>query len=420
MNLRDPRTRRRAVAAARTGCAASTLLVGLSAFGVAGPTAVPASAQAADAPTAGVAQVITPFEVGGPPGSGQALEGGDAATRFSFSLPLNAACTGDTQNASYYVHSYMIAVDADPADLTYDNSGPVPLTFGDPQADYQSPLYQVTGDPYGPAATSPAASDGGPGAIVNIPPLHLATVVVDEVLLPSGEYNVGIACWRPEIPDPEKPAELLPPVLDAYWNAVITVEVDPAATGAARATWTAAAAPEAVVVSLTSDPEDEAAEGADVTFTATVEPEDAAGTITFEDGDDELDDPVTIVDGEAELVVDDLDLGDHTITAEFTPDEPRDFTGAVSSELEFEISEDGAPTSTTSTTVSGASTTSTTSGNAATTTTAPRGGGGPSTGRGGNLAFTGFSFPMVVWGLLALILGRMALLLGRPVRVRNG
>lgn len=82
----------------------------------------------------------------------------------------------------------------------------------------------------------------------------------------------------------------------------------------------------------------------------------------------------------------------------------------------------------TTTTVSGATTTtvrSTTTTAAATTTAAPTtivssGGGGFNNGSGGSsipVTGTSSSIPMVVWGLLTIVFGRMAILLARPIRV---
>ena len=78
---------------------------------------------------------------------------------------------------------------------------------------------------------------------------------------------------------------------------------------------------------------------------------------------------------------------------------------------------------TTSTTVAGATTTSTTVAGGTTTTAVGSGGGTPTTVRvgssgGGQLAATGSSpLPIILWGVLLLVFGRMAILLGRPLRV---
>ena len=59
--------------------------------------------------------------------------------------------------------------------------------------------------------------------------------------------------------------------------------------------------------------------GASVTFTATVTPDDAAGTVQFRDGTSALGAPVAVTAGVATLTTTGLSVGDHSITAEFVP-----------------------------------------------------------------------------------------------------
>ena len=59
--------------------------------------------------------------------------------------------------------------------------------------------------------------------------------------------------------------------------------------------------------------------GASVTFTATVTPDDAAGTVQFRDGTNALGAPVAVTAGVAALTTTGLSVGDHSITAEFVP-----------------------------------------------------------------------------------------------------
>ena len=82
----------------------------------------------------------------------------------------------------------------------------------------------------------------------------------------------------------------------------------------------------------------------------------------------------------------------------------------------------GGGSSTTSTTVGGGSTTTSSTVAGATTTTAVGSGAGVTTtirsSGGGQLAATGGSpLPIVFWAVLLLVFGRMAILLGRPLRV---
>ena len=414
MTILHPQRRRQAAIAARSSFVVSALAFTVSVVGAISTDVLPAAAA-----TAGTAQVIEPLVVG--VGGGALLTEGDGTTEFSLSLPADAACTGDTANAGYALFGYMIAASADPNDLTFNSEGPNPITLGTPQANFQSPLYDTTHTPYASALTAPAVPATGPGLITNIPAFHLATLIDGSDLLPEGEYNIGIACWHTVTAD--NPTA----VLDKFWNAVITVEIDPAVAGPAGVTWTAEVAPTATEVDLEADPEDEAEVGDEVTLTATVTPDEATGTITFRDDGTALGAAVNVEDGEASFETDDLDLGDHTLTADFTPAAAAVFAPSTSDELEYTILAQGAAT-TTSTTTGGSSTTSTTTAGGSTTTsttsvtatTPTTRAGGPTTGvNASNLARTGFSFPIAVWGVLLVILGRMAVLLGRPPRVRR-
>lgn len=406
MTLRDPAQRRLAAHAARSGFVVSTVAFVVSVFAATASDVVPAAAA-----TAGTAQVITPFEVG-VGGSGQPLESGDSATDFSLNLPLGAACTGDTANDAYNVFGYMVAAGIDPATLTFNSNGPTGVSLGDPDT-LRAPLYDVDGLPYASAATAPAVDAGDPGTIINIPAFDFATLAPegDAVLLPPGTYDIGIACWGPVGASP---------VLDKFWNARVTLVADAADTGPVGITWTAEAAPAETSVVLAADPAGESVEGDEVTLTASVLPADADGTISFKDGEAELGSALEVVDGKATLALDDLEVGDHTLTATFAPGEGSMFASSTSDAVEHTVTEgDGTSTTTTST----GSATSTTVGVSTTTSipsavAATSSGSGPATGVGVSaLARTGGSLSAVVWGVLLVVFGRMAILLGRPPRV---
>jgi hypothetical protein len=403
VTIRDPKRRRWVARAARSGFAVSSVAFVLSVAGAVATDVRPAVAAAA-----GTAQVIEPFEVG-VPGSGAPLESGDSLTPFSLNLPAGAACSGDSATANYTVQSYMVAASVDPATLTFDNDGPVPSAYGEPQSAFRQPLWLTDSSAYVNAFTAAADQPGGPGSVINIPAFDLHVFdpgETGETYLPPGEFNIGIACWGPGTD----------PVVDNFWNARITVVQDDADTGPVGITWTAAPAPEETTVTLVVEPSGSAAAGDVVALAATIAPAEAAGTVTFLDGTEELGEPVDLIEGKASLTVADLEEGDHTLLATFTPDDPVAFGPSTSPEVEYTITEAGATT----TTSAGATTTSTT---AATTTTTVGAvvastGTGPAGGVGvGALARTGASLSAVVWGALLVVFGRMAVLLGRPPRV---
>ncbi|OCI33244.1 HtaA domain-containing protein [Oerskovia enterophila] len=71
-------------------------------------------------------------------------------------------------------------------------------------------------------------------------------------------------------------------------------------------------------------------EGTDVTFTATVTPASAEGTVRFLDGAKDLG-AASVKDGVAVLVANDLAVGSHSVTAAFTPTDDESFLTSTSS-----------------------------------------------------------------------------------------
>lgn len=72
-------------------------------------------------------------------------------------------------------------------------------------------------------------------------------------------------------------------------------------------------------------------EGDTVTLAATVSPAGAAGTIQFFSGTTKLGTPVTADSGSATLTTSKLPVGNHEISAQFTPNDPETFASSVSS-----------------------------------------------------------------------------------------
>ncbi len=334
MIIHQPRRRRVAAHLARTGCILSVGAFCLSLASVVVP--VPGVASAA---TAGGAEVVIPAVDGqgnANPEAGQPLTAGDSATPFSFRLPDGAACTGDSAIQGYRIHSYLIGGDIDPNTITFQGiAGPLPEQQGAPVATFRSSLFDVSGSPYAAAQTSNADVEGGPGVIVNLPPLSFEPLFSTE-FLPPGDYNAGIACWGPNTAENQ-------PLLDRFWNAKFTLVADAADTGPVGITWTAQADDTASTeIDLVADPDVEAIEGDPVELTATVTPDDVDGTVTFSDGDDPIGDPVDVSGGVGVLETSDLEVGDHVLTADFTPESDSGFGPSTSTALAYVIVASGA------------------------------------------------------------------------------
>ena len=87
--------------------------------------------------------------------------------------------------------------------------------------------------------------------------------------------------------------------------------------------------PEATTTTLSVAPEGDIEEGTEVSLTATVAPA-AAGTVAFRNGEYALGEPVTVENGTATLKTSDLPVGDHSITAVFTPADAAAHLGSTS------------------------------------------------------------------------------------------
>jgi LPXTG-motif cell wall-anchored protein len=158
------------------------------------------------------------------PTTGQPITSGGSATVFSLQLPSGAACSGDSASSDYRVQSYMVPSSVDPASLTYGSQGPLPLGTG---ANYRQPLFTTTTQRYVNQTTGVASSPGGGGQVPTLPGFNFAAAPFagGPSFLPPGPYNVGIAC-----------TSALGTVLDKYWNVVMTFATS-AADSPSGLTW---------------------------------------------------------------------------------------------------------------------------------------------------------------------------------------
>lgn len=177
---------------------------------------------------------------------------------------------------------------------------------------------------------------------------------------------------------------------------------------------------EGTTVTLTVDPEKEATAGDEVELMAEVADgvsDVVDGEVEFKSGTVSLG-RVELDDGSGLLTLDDLEVGDHVLTATFAPPADSDLKGATSPAVAYKV----LPVSTTTTTTAPTTTTESTA-----PTSEPSmppappdaavGAGSLSTGSG-TLPLTGGSLSLVFWAALVIVSGRIAVLLGRSPDVK--
>lgn len=87
---------------------------------------------------------------------------------------------------------------------------------------------------------------------------------------------------------------------------------------------------------LTVTPNDFATVGATVTLQAAVTPSNAAGTVTFLDGETSIGQPIAVTSGNASTTTTSLVVGAHSLAAVFTPTNEAAFTSSASGDSEGE------------------------------------------------------------------------------------
>lgn len=279
---------------------------------------------------------------------------GDSATEISFNLTSpNNACPGDSATGDFRWQTYMVPASVDAATLTYNSNSGVIPPAG---VTFAGPMYAFTGQD--PAINGNTAVSTG--QIINVPTLGFGVYLPGDVA--PGRYKVGFACSKP--PAPGQPA-----ATERYWQQIIVVTAS-ATGGPAQFTW-AVEAPSANTTTTTVAPTSTTVAATTTTVARATTTTTAATTTT-----------TTVV-------------------------------GAT----------------TTTTTVAGATTTTALASGGPTTTIAGSGtssfpatgsgsSGGFTTGSGGALPITGRDeLPVIVWGILLVVFGRMAVLLARPVKV---
>jgi len=107
----------------------------------------------------------------------------------------------------------------------------------------------------------------------------------------------------------------------------------------------------ATTTAIAANPGGPVTSGTSVTFTATVAPATAPGSVQFMDGTNPLGSAVTVTAGSASFATSNLSIDTHSITAVFTSSTPTAFGGSTSLPLSFQVTAGtgGGPTATTTT-----------------------------------------------------------------------
>jgi len=117
------------------------------------------------------------------------LQSGDGGTTFTLRLPTGASCPGDSANSNWHWDTYMVPSSVNPDSLQFGSTGPTPSGVG---ANFSQPLFDTSGTPIVNQQTANQTTANGPGAIINIPDMNFQ--VLGDGQIPSGVYNLGIAC----------------------------------------------------------------------------------------------------------------------------------------------------------------------------------------------------------------------------------
>ena len=304
-------------------------------------------------------QVIAAGEFLGPvqfqsPGVGAPITGGGSAN-FVMLPPSSSACPGSASGTpSYRWQTYLVSSAVDVSSMLYTGAGPSAV----PGA-FVSPMYDAAQTEV--INRNPAASPLG--LIAGIPAFSF-TAFVPPANLAAGSYNVGFACT-------------LAGETVSYWMSQITIALD-AADAPAGVAWTVAAAPTGTTTTLGATTTSLAAttttaRSATTTTVARTTTTTTAGSTTTAPGS-----TTTTVAGLTTTSV----AGPNLATPTATPSAPSGVGSFVA---------------------------------------APQGGVGSSGSGSGSAAefpVTGpSSAPTVIWAILLLVFGRMAILFARPYTV---
>ena len=365
-----------------------------------------------------------PVVVQGGPGTaaaGQTITTGGSATAFTVLLPSGAACTGDSASGGYRVHTYMVPAAVDPQTLKFNFLGPNPAGSG---AAYAQPLFRsATGQAFVNVTTGIADVAGGPGLVPTLPGFDFSSTRFVPGYVVPGTYNVGVMCTK-----------ALGAEVDKYWNVELTFATSATdlpngltwtvsggatttttTTVAAATTTTVAAATTTTVARATTTTVAAATTTTVAAATTTTVVGAAGGTVT----------PTAPAPGGAYTATYPNCRAGETVTFSQPLSTPASVTATCAAVGNATASFTAAPVTAGSYTVNmvGSVSGTKTATFVITTAASPVApaapiGGSPSGSSSGTIPATGSSTTaVVVWGILLLVFGRMALLLGREPRV---
>ena len=364
------------------------------------------------------------------PGSGATpLNSGGSATPFVVRLPTGSVCSGDTASGNYRTQSFLIASSVDPGSLTYNVSGPVPLGEG---AALRQPLFSA-GDETPFVNQSTAAATG---LVLGLPIEGFSFAVFGAsgaTTIPPGRYTLGIACTFASGSQ-----------VDKYWSVQIdvTASASDAPGGFAWTVVSAAPPPSTTTTTVAGTTSTTTvASGATTTTVAGATTTTVAGgttTTTVAAGAAlaaTLNPLVPTAGASYKVTHPNCRVGD-TITVTQPQSTPTSSTATCALPVAGLVRpEQAAALGTATVTFTAAPTapgtytvtsTGATSGTRTTTftivgatpTTVSSTGGIPSGGSTGSIPATGSSTTsVIVWGILLLVFGRMAILFGRKPKV---
>lgn len=251
------------------------------------------------------------------------------ATTTTFALRIDGGATCDgTGGAGWRAHTFIVDATDDPAaiDFVTDSSLPPGNPGDDRDASDGSVLSALFKGNTRVINLQPAAS---PAGLINPDSLTGFTFSAESWALVTGNYKIGVACVDPA------------GTTRQWWD--MTVAVDTSTAPFLKAAQ-ASAEPAATTVAVTAAPTS-AKVGSEVTFTATVTPIAAAGSLELlVDGASEGSKPAT--NGAATWTIDDLTEGTKAITAKFTPTDAAAYKISTSEPLSYMVAAAAAKTTT--------------------------------------------------------------------------
>jgi hypothetical protein len=197
------------------------LASGVVALAIVGVAPLLNALPAAAATLAGAATVKTA-------GGAADLNAGDANDTWTLRLPAGAACAADGNNGGRW-HTYMIPGSQNPAtDLAFNGTGAVvgASTGTSGSGTFKNNLYSTGGVP-----VRGQAPNLGDAAVINIPNMNYTVWTAGQI--PSGEYNIGIACIDLDLGS----------AIDNFWNRKITVTYPGGDAAGAQIGWVVGTVP---------------------------------------------------------------------------------------------------------------------------------------------------------------------------------